>query len=84
MVKAGYDPRGMLGVMQVLKKASGGRGGMEWMQSHPLPDTRIQQIAELIEKNYKKEQLAQLSEGRSLQGLERGSRPAAERGKERW
>ncbi len=84
MAKAGYDPRQMLGVMEVLKKASGGRGGVEWMQSHPLPDTRIQQIAQLIEKNYKKDQLAQLSEGRPLQGLERGSRPAADRGKERW
>jgi predicted Zn-dependent protease len=84
MVKAGYDPRGMLGVMQVLKKASGGRGGAEWMQSHPLPDTRIQQIAQLIESKYKKDQLAQLSEGRKLRGLEGGGRPAASSDRERW
>ena len=69
MVAAGYDPRGMLGVMEVLKKASGGRGGMEFMQSHPLPDTRLKEIAQIIQQNFSREQLAQLTEGRSLQGI---------------
>jgi predicted Zn-dependent protease len=71
MVDAGYDPRGMLGVMQVLKKASEGRGGgrqPEFMQSHPLPETRLQQIAQTIEKTYTPEQLARLTEGQPLNG----------------
>jgi predicted Zn-dependent protease len=78
MVSAGYDPRGMLGVMEVLKKASGGRGGTpEFMQSHPLPETRLQQIAQLIEQNFTREQLARLTEGRPLRGAD--ARLAGER-----
>ena len=69
MVDAGYDPRGMLGVMKVLKEA-GGRGGRtpEFLQSHPLPENRLQEIAQIIQKNYTPEQLAQLTEGRQLGG----------------
>ena len=79
MVDAGYDPRGMLGVMQVLKKAGGGRRTPEFMQSHPLPETRLQEIARIIEKNYTPDQLARLSEGRPLPGGGGGARLAAER-----
>lgn len=70
MVDAGYDPRGMLGVMKVLEQASGGGRGtqLEFTQSHPLPKTRLQQIAQLIEKNYTRDQLAGLTEGQSLKG----------------
>jgi predicted Zn-dependent protease len=66
MAQAGYDPREMLGVMTVLKNASKGRGGPEFMQSHPLPDTRLAEIKQLVEKRFTPEQLAQLSKGRSL------------------
>ena len=45
MVKAGYDPREMVKVMEILKKASGGGGGgPEFTQTHPLPETRIDDI----------------------------------------
>lgn len=73
MVDAGYDPRGMLGVMEVLKRASEGRGGgkqPEFMQSHPLPEKRLQQIAQFIKTTYTPEQLARLTQGQPLNGLD--------------
>ena len=79
MVSAGYDPRGMLGVMEVLKNASKGRGGPEWMQSHPLPENRLKEIAQIIEQNYSREQLARLTEGRPISGGDGGARLAGER-----
>jgi predicted Zn-dependent protease len=53
MVKAGYNPVGMLQVMKILKTASGGGGGQpEWLSTHPLPDTRISRVNALIQKRY--------------------------------
>jgi predicted Zn-dependent protease len=72
MADAGYDPREMLGVMQVLKRASEGRGGPEWMQSHPLPDTRLAEIKQLVQKQFPPQQLERLSKGRPLSGAAAG------------
>ena len=45
MTEAGYDPKNMLKVMEILKQSSGGGGGKpEFMQSHPLPASRIDEI----------------------------------------
>jgi beta-barrel assembly-enhancing protease len=68
MAKAGYDPREMAGVMEVLKKASGGRGGPEFLQSHPLPENRLQEIKRIVAEKYPPEQLAKLTKGRPLSG----------------
>jgi Putative Zn-dependent protease, contains TPR repeats len=47
MTKSGYDPHAMIQVMEVLKKAGGGRGhGPDFFQTHPNPDLRIEQIRE--------------------------------------
>jgi len=43
MAQAHYDPRAMLGVMEVLKKA-GGSGGPDFFQTHPSPDNREEKI----------------------------------------
>lgn len=52
MEKVGYDPRGMIQVLEVLKKESGGKGrGPDIFQSHPNPDLRIEQIKEYLKKN---------------------------------
>ena len=87
MVDAGYDPRGMLGVMEILKRASGsGRSGRpEFLQSHPLPDTRLKEIAAFIKKHYTEDQLARLTEGQSFKGggSERQARPRTSGGVER-
>jgi beta-barrel assembly-enhancing protease len=85
MVDAGYDPRGMLGVMEILKEAAGRGRQPEWMMSHPLPENRLREIAQIIEKNYKPEQLARLTTGRPLSGAAGGeARPAGTRERERW
>jgi beta-barrel assembly-enhancing protease len=74
MADAGYDPREMLGVMQVLKRATEGRSGPEFMQSHPLPETRLAEIKQLVQKQFTPEQLSRLSKGRPLPGAGSGGR----------
>ncbi|MCC6321934.1 MAG: M48 family metallopeptidase [Phycisphaerales bacterium] len=52
MSKCGYDPRGQMQVMEVLKAAAGSGSGPEWMATHPLPQTRIDDIRRLLAKDY--------------------------------
>jgi len=52
MTRAGYDPRGLIGVMRILKEASGDANPPEFLSTHPLPDTRIDEIEQLIETEY--------------------------------
>jgi predicted Zn-dependent protease len=49
MIDAGYDPEGMVGVMQVLEAASGGGGQPEFFSTHPNPGNRVEAIREAIE-----------------------------------
>jgi len=47
MAQAGYDPRSMIRVMEVLASASEGRGKRpEFFSTHPNPERRIQRIKE--------------------------------------
>jgi predicted Zn-dependent protease len=71
MVDAGFDPRGMLSVMEVLKKVSGGGRQPEWMSSHPDPGNRYEAIQQIIQQKYDKATLAKLSTGQALRGGER-------------
>lgn len=67
MTEAGYDPKAMIQVMEILK-ASGDRGHTpELFQTHPNPDLRIRQIKDYLEKNPPK---PGLSEGENLKGEE--------------
>lgn len=50
MVNAGYDPKGLIKVMQVLKAKGGGGGGPEFLKTHPDPGNRIEHIKAVIEK----------------------------------
>ena len=50
MIECGYDPEQMIGVMEILKKASGGSRQSEWMSTHPDPGNRIEHIREEIKK----------------------------------
>jgi predicted Zn-dependent protease len=52
MAEAGYDPRALIRVMQILEKAGGGSRVPEWQSSHPIPANRIQQINEVIAKAF--------------------------------
>lgn len=50
MVKAGYDPKELIGVMNILKAAAGGKRVPEFQSTHPHPENRIEKIKEAIEK----------------------------------
>lgn len=50
MLKSGYNPEEMIGVMQILKDAAGSNRVPEFQSSHPDPDNRIEKIQESIEK----------------------------------
>lgn len=53
MLQAGYDPEQLIGVMEILKQASGGQRVPEFQSSHPDPENRKEHIRAAIEK-YKK------------------------------
>ena len=50
--EAGYDPRAMGGVMEVLAKASGGSKQPEFASTHPAPENRQARIKEEIAKRF--------------------------------
>lgn len=50
MIKAGYNPREMITVMQLLKAAAGPNRAPEFKSTHPDPDNRIEKIEEAIVK----------------------------------
>jgi predicted Zn-dependent protease len=52
MANAGYDPRSMLKVMQILKKASEGNAPPEFFSTHPNPDNRLEHINSAIKKQF--------------------------------
>lgn len=52
MVEAGYNPRGMVQLMQVLRDASGGGGGPEWLSTHPTPASRIDELEQMIDSRF--------------------------------
>jgi len=52
MAEAGYDPRGMLRVMEVLAKASGGSRQPEFFSTHPAPENRAERIKQAIARQY--------------------------------
>ena len=67
MVSAGYDPRQMIRVMEILRDATGGRGGgPEFMQTHPHPESRIEQINAFLRENFPNGVPAELGKGRVL------------------
>jgi predicted Zn-dependent protease len=48
LFESGYDPRAMIGVMEILAEASGGGQSVEFFQTHPNPERRIERIEEAI------------------------------------
>ena len=51
MTQAGYDPRSMVGVMEILKKAGGG-SQPEFFSTHPNPENRIGKIEQAIKDEF--------------------------------
>ena len=52
MGEAGYDPRAMIEVMKVLKRAAGAGRQPEFFSTHPNPDNRIEMIEQAIHEIY--------------------------------
>lgn len=52
MAEAGYDPRAMVRVMEVLAKASGGSRQPEFVSTHPAPENRSERIKQEIAKRF--------------------------------
>lgn len=52
MAEAGYDPRSLIGVMEILEEASGGSSQPEFASTHPNPGNRIARINEVIEREF--------------------------------
>lgn len=52
MVRAGYDPQGLVEVMEVFEELSGGGGQIAWLSTHPLTADRILEIRNTINSEY--------------------------------
>jgi predicted Zn-dependent protease len=53
IAQAGYDPRALIGVMEVLQKAAAGKGRQpEFFSSHPNPENRVAKIKEAIAQQF--------------------------------
>ena len=67
MAAAGYDPREMVRVMQILAEAGGGGGrGPEWAQTHPNPESRIGEIEAWVADKFPDGVPPSLTTGRPL------------------
>jgi predicted Zn-dependent protease len=74
MSEAGYDPREMIGVMEVLKAAGASGHSLAIFQTHPNPELRMEQIKAYLAKH---PPAPNLSKGRNLQGLVNQSKRTA-------
>jgi predicted Zn-dependent protease len=52
MTEAGYDPRSMVQLMEILSQANEGNSPPEFFSTHPNPDNRIDRIWQAIEKQF--------------------------------
>jgi predicted Zn-dependent protease len=50
MKAAGYDPRGMTRLMQVLAEGGGSRGQPEFFSTHPSPENRMERLEAVIQQ----------------------------------
>lgn len=59
MSEAGYDPKAMIEVMEILKAADQGGHAIEMFQSHPDPDARIKNIKDYLHEHPSQEGLTE-------------------------
>lgn len=63
MEQAGFDPKAMVEVLEILKAEDKGGGRMDMFQTHPNPDLRIKQIKEYLAEHPPQ---GKFSEGKNL------------------
>lgn len=49
--QTGYDPKGLLSIFEKFKSLERGMS-VEWLSTHPLPDTRIKNVQQMIAQQY--------------------------------
>lgn len=64
MTEAGYDPRAMVDVMEVLRSAKSGNTSPEFLSTHPHSESRLEQLDNIIAQEYPNGVPANLREGR--------------------
>jgi beta-barrel assembly-enhancing protease len=87
MANAGYDPRDLANMFRTIQQQGSGRGGPEWLQSHPNPKNRYERIlqeatllrvsadttaGDSAEFNRVKAQLRGMSRAPSMEEISRG------------
>lgn len=55
MIEAGYNPEALIGVMEILARASKGGGQPEFMSTHPAPANRVEHIRQEIARQGKRQ-----------------------------
>ncbi|MGI8785488.1 MAG: M48 family metalloprotease [Acidobacteriota bacterium] len=68
MSQAGYDPRALINVMEILARSSGGSRRPEFLSSHPDPGNRQERIREAIAQRFPSGVPDNLSQGRRMSG----------------
>jgi predicted Zn-dependent protease len=63
MTQAGYNPKGIIELMQVLASARQGGQSPEFFSTHPNPDNRLERLRSLITENFPNGVPANLEEG---------------------
>jgi len=66
MAQAGYNPTAMLEVMRILKEAAKGSRQPEILATHPLPETRLEEIKGILAQKYPEGVPSSLRDGRRL------------------
>ena len=64
MTEAGYNPKGIVELMEILNSASGAGGQPEFFSTHPNPNNRIEKLIAIIEAEYPNGVPSTLEEGR--------------------
>ncbi|WP_432796996.1 M48 family metalloprotease [Poriferisphaera sp. WC338] len=52
MTKLGYNPEAQVQVMEIFKREEAGGGSIEFLSTHPVPETRIKELQAYIQKKY--------------------------------
>jgi Zn-dependent protease with chaperone function len=69
MMRSGYDPKGLIELMQIFKENSNNFKLLEFTQTHPIPESRIEYLKEYIAQQKSKKAAEDNNREGSDQGL---------------